>query len=98
MDSSVFEFTRVRYVVGIERADLSALQREQGDGVAVITDKLHLKGSAVAMHQYRRAHVTANQPVFGQVAGQGHGVQFVDRLHNLGNGCASRIGAHRHPD
>jgi len=40
VDSSVFQFTRVRHVVGVERAHLSALQCEQGDGARLLVPSL----------------------------------------------------------
>ena len=39
--------------------------------------------AAIAMHQHGRPYVAAHQPIVRQVAGQCHGVQFVDRVLGL---------------
>ena len=83
---SVFQFPCVRYVAGMERAHLTALQREQRNRVTIVANELHFKGRTDAMHQYGSAHIAAQQSVFGQVARQGHRVQFIDGCHNFGNG------------
>ena len=87
------QFMRMRHVARIERAHLTALQSQQRDGVAVITDKFHFKGSAVAMHQNRRANVAAHQPVFGQVASQATSSSSLIVFIILATGVRSRIAA-----
>jgi hypothetical protein len=67
---------------------LDFVPESKRDGMSVVADKLHLERRAVAMHQHRRAHVAAHQPVCRQIAGQSHGVQFIDCVHNFGNVCA----------
>jgi hypothetical protein len=59
------------------------------NGVAVVADKFHFKGYAVAMHQNGGAYVASRQPLFGQITRQkSHGIQFFDCAHSFGNGCA----------
>ena len=72
----------------MERAHLTALQREQRNRVAIVANELYFKGRTAAMHQDGSAHVAVQQSVFGQVARQGYRVQFIDGCHNFGNGWA----------
>ena len=46
------------------------------------------KSLPFAMHQHGSSHVPAHQPMFRQVAGQCHTIEFVDRFHFFGRGCA----------
>lgn len=66
--SGVFQFPRVRNVVRLEWTHLASFQSQQRDGVAFVADEFHLERRALAMHQYRRAHVPAHQAVGRQVA------------------------------
>ena len=86
VELGVCQFPRVRNVMRLERTDLGAFQRQQSNGVPIVTDKLDLECRAIAMHQHCRAHVTAHQSGFRKVTRQGHSVQFIDGFHNLGNG------------
>ena len=82
------QFTGMGNVVCLKRTHLVAFQRQQGNGMAVITDKFNLKGCSLAMHKHGGTDVTPCQPVFRQVTRQSHGIQFFDCAHRFGNGCA----------
>ena len=60
----------------MERAHLTALQREQRNRVAIVANELYFKGRTAAMHQDGSAHVAVQQSVFWQFARQDHRVQF----------------------
>ena len=72
----------------MERAHLAAFQRHKRHGVAVVSDKLHLESLAVAMHEHHGAYISPLQSVGGQVAHERYGIEFFDRVHRLGSGCA----------
>ena len=54
----------VRDVARLEWAHLVVFQRQQGNGVAVVTNKLHLEPCALAMHQHGGADVA---PLYARV-------------------------------
>ena len=61
-----------------ERMDLICGNRGQRDGVAIIVGERNHHTLAALDHMYDRAHVTGQQPVFRQVCGQRHAIQFSD--------------------
>ena len=82
------QFTRMGNVVGVEAGALDRAPRSAGQRYGRHNRQIPLQRQRRCHAQNRRAHVAAHQPVLGQVARQSHGIQFVDRVHNFGNGCA----------
>src|SRR5213594_464301 len=70
---------------GLVRGDVGTAVLVHGGDAAF---ELHLERRVPAMHQHGCANVSAHQPVFGEVAGQSHSIQFFDRVHDFGSGCA----------
>lgn len=64
-------------------------QGHQGHCVAVVTHKLYFTGLALAMNEHQGPEITAHEATSGQIAGQRHGIEFIERFHGfLGRGGA----------
>ena len=82
------ESAHVRNVAATEGADLIRLEREQRDGVAIVTDKFHFVGFIVAVDHDHSSDIAGFKTFGRKVSSQGDGIEFFDRVHDFGKGCA----------
>jgi len=76
----------VRNISAAKWTDFVALQSNQSNGMAVVTNKLDLKSRAIVMHQDGTTNVPTLQAMMRQINSEGDRIEFINEVHSFGSG------------